>query len=165
MLSRASISNRARLFIGWFGLRGLNSLLLALLVIHAGVANSEYLLAIVGVVVTVSVVARGASAMPLSQAYGKAVEGQTHEEERENVGGIFRRDDSTTRRIGPAQRAQMLDSGEPPVVLDVRTRSQFEQDRSRIPGAIRLAPDDVDNWVREHTEAFDRRARIVGYCT
>ena len=44
----AAMSNIARAFIGWFGPRGLNSLLLALLVVEAGVANSEFLLAVVG---------------------------------------------------------------------------------------------------------------------
>lgn len=64
VLRKAAISNRARAFIGWFGPRGLNSLLLALLVIHAGVPGAEFVLAVVGVVVTVSVVTHGASATP-----------------------------------------------------------------------------------------------------
>lgn len=64
VLRKAAVSNTARAFIGWFGPRGLNSLLLALLLIHAGVPGAEFLLAVVGVVVTVSVVLHGASAPP-----------------------------------------------------------------------------------------------------
>jgi NhaP-type Na+/H+ and K+/H+ antiporter len=66
VLRKAAVSNAARAFIGWFGPRGLNSLLLALLVVEAGVTNSEFLLAVAGVVVTVSVIAHGVSATPLS---------------------------------------------------------------------------------------------------
>lgn len=59
VLRKAAVSNAARAFIGWFGPRGLNSLLLVLLVVEAGVTGSEFLLGVVGVVVTVSVVAHG----------------------------------------------------------------------------------------------------------
>ncbi len=168
VLRKAAISNKARAFIGWFGPRGLNSLLLALLVLQAGVANSEFLLAVVGVVVTVSVVAHGASATPLSQAYGRAVEQETHEEERDNAGGIFEGDASGSIRLKPDRLAGMLESEEPPVVLDVRTRSQYEADRTRIPGSERVAPDQIEEWVKEREEAYGSQIegqRIVAYCT
>lgn len=168
VLRKAAISNKARAFIGWFGPRGLNSLLLALLVLQAGVANSEFLLAVVGVVVTVSVVAHGASATPLSQAYGRAVEQETHEEERDNAGGIFEGDASGSIRLKPDRLAGMLGSEEPPIVLDVRTRSQYEAGRTRIPGAQRVAPDQIEEWVQEREEAYGSQIegqRIVAYCT
>lgn len=165
---KAAISNKARAFIGWFGPRGLNSLLLALLVIQIGVASSEFLLAIVGVVVTVSVIAHGASATPLSQAYGRAVENDTHEEERDNAGGIFEGDASGSIRIKPERLAGMLGSEEPPTLLDVRTRSQYEQDKTRIPGSVRVAPDQIEEWVKDREEAYGSQVegqRIVAYCT
>ncbi|MBA2713518.1 MAG: cation:proton antiporter [Rubrobacteraceae bacterium] len=167
VLRRAAVSNAARAFIGWFGPRGLNSLLLALLVVEAGVAGSELLLGVVGVVVTVSVVAHGASATPLSRRYGEAVMRATHEEERENAAGIFEGAASESIRIRPQQLAEMLGSKDPPVVLDVRTRSQYEQDHSRIPGAVRIAPDEVDDWAREREESGSQveGQRIVAYCT
>ncbi|MDQ3926700.1 MAG: hypothetical protein M3272_06935 [Actinomycetota bacterium] len=84
------MSNAARAFIGWFGPRGLNSLLLALLVFQHGVVNAQFLLAVTGVVVAVSVVAHGISATPLSTLYGRAVERATYGEEREStVAGLF----------------------------------------------------------------------------
>ncbi|MGF1473913.1 MAG: cation:proton antiporter [Rubrobacteraceae bacterium] len=168
VLRKAAVSNRARAFIGWFGPRGLNSLLLALLVLQAGVADSEFLLAVVGVVVTVSVIAHGASATPLSRAYGRAVENDTHEEERDNAGGIFQGDASASIRIKPERLAEMLEGEEPPVVLDVRTRSQYEHDRTRIPGSVRVAPDQIEEWVQEREEAYGSQVegqRIVAYCT
>ncbi len=66
VLARATLSPRARAFIGWFGPRGLNSLLFALLLVRDGVPEAERLLALVGLVVFVSVVAHGASATPLA---------------------------------------------------------------------------------------------------
>jgi NhaP-type Na+/H+ or K+/H+ antiporter len=168
VLRNAAVSNAARAFIGWFGPRGLNSLLLALLVVEAGVANSEFLLGVVGVVVTVSVLAHGASATPLSRRYGEAVMRETYQEERDNAGGIFEGAASDSIRIKPDQLHRMLEGDDPPVVLDVRTRSQYEQDHARIPGAVRLAPDQVDEWARERQEEYGSQVegqRIVAYCT
>ncbi len=169
VLRKAALSNKARAFIGWFGPRGLNSLLLALLVVEAGVANAEFLLAVVGIVVTVSVLAHGTSATPLSRAYGRAVENETHEEERDNAGGIFEGAADDSIRVDTARLAGMLESEEPPIVLDVRTRSQYEADRTRIPGAVRVLPDQVDEWVRDWKRDYpDSQAegqRIVAYCT
>jgi rhodanese-related sulfurtransferase len=60
----------------------------------------------------------------------------------------------------------MLQSEAPPIVLDVRTRSQYEQNRSRIPGAIRAAPDEVDGWAREQERGSQTEGqRVVAYCT
>jgi NhaP-type Na+/H+ and K+/H+ antiporter len=166
VLRRAAVSNAARAFIGWFGPRGLNSLLLALLVVEAGVPGSEFLLGVVGVVVTVSVVAHGASATPLSRRYGEAVMRATHEEERDDAGGIFEGAASDSIRISARQLSEMLHGEDPPTVLDVRTRSQYEQDHSRVPGAVRVAPDEVDGWAREqeHGSQVEGR-RVVAYCT
>jgi NhaP-type Na+/H+ or K+/H+ antiporter len=163
------VSNAARWFIGWFGPRGLNSLLLALLVIQAGVPDGEFLLAITGVVVTVSVLVHGASATPLSTLYGRAVEANTLEEERESgAGGIFEGSASETIRIKPGQLSQMLESDDPPIVLDVRTRSQYEKDKTQIPGSVRVNPDQVEEWARDREEERGSQIegqRIVAYCT
>jgi sodium/hydrogen antiporter len=166
VLRKAAVSNAARAFIGWFGPRGLNSLLLALLVVEAGVAGSELLLGVVGVVVTVSVVVHGASATPFSRRYGEAVMRATHEEERDDAAGIFEGDASESIRISPQQLSEMLGERVPPIVLDVRTRSQYEQDRSRVPGAVRVAPDEIDEWARERERGSQIEGqRVVAYCT
>ncbi len=166
VLRKAAVSNAARAFIGWFGPRGLNSLLLALLVVEAGVAGSELLLGVVGVVVTVSVVVHGASATPLSRRYGEAVMRETHEEERDDAAGIFEGAASESIRISASKLSDILGEWDPPVVLDVRTRSQYEQDHRRIPGAVRVAPDEIDEWAREreHGSQVEGR-RVVAYCT
>jgi NhaP-type Na+/H+ or K+/H+ antiporter len=166
VLRKAAVSNVARAFIGWFGPRGLNSLLLALLVVGAGVSGSEFLLGIVGVVVTVSVVVHGASATPLSRRYGEAIMRETHEEERDDAAGIFEGAASESIRISAQHLSAMLKDENPPVVLDVRTRSQYEQDHSRIPGAVRVAPDEIDEWAREQEHGSQVEGqRVVAYCT
>jgi NhaP-type Na+/H+ or K+/H+ antiporter len=169
VLRKAAVSNAARWFIGWFGPRGLNSLLLALLVVQAGVPGGEFLLAITGVVVTVSVFFHGASATPLSNLYGRAVEADTLEEERESgVGGIFEGSAAETIRIKPEQLSEMLKSDDPPIVLDVRTRSQYEKDKTQIPGSIRVMPDQVEEWARDREKERGSQVegqRIVAYCT
>ena len=162
VLQRATMSNAARAFIGWFGPRGLNSLLLALLAVQAGVPGAEGLLAITGVVVLVSVVAHGASATPLAAWYGRRVARQTLAEEREATAtGLFERDASGVARIAPAELAARLAGPNPPVVLDVRSRSQYDQDEAQIPGSVRVPPDQVEEWVA----LADRARSVVAYCT
>jgi NhaP-type Na+/H+ or K+/H+ antiporter len=162
VLRRATMSNAARAFIGWFGPRGLNSLLLALLAVQAGVPEAERLLAITGAVVLVSVIGHGASATPLSAWYGRQVARTTLAEEREGTAtGLFEHDASATARISVTDLAARLAGVDPPIVLDVRTRAQYDSDPNQIPGSIRVLPDRVEEWA-----AKEARARsVVAYCT
>jgi NhaP-type Na+/H+ or K+/H+ antiporter len=169
VLRRASISRPAKAFIGWFGPRGLNSLLLSLLVLRNGVPGAEFLLAVVGVVVTVSVVAHGATATPLSTLYARAVERTTLEEERESTAaGLFTSGEGALR-ISAEELAGRLEATNPPLVLDVRTRSQSERDRTRIPGSVRVLPDQVQDWamryLAEHPDGELDLPPITTYCT
>ncbi|HEY3229708.1 MAG TPA: cation:proton antiporter [Roseiflexaceae bacterium] len=162
VLQRATMSNAARAFIGWFGPRGLNSLLLALLAVQAGVPGAEGLLAITGVVVLLSVVLHGVSATPLAAWYGRRVAQQTLAEEREATAtGLFQHDANEVPRITPAELAVRLATPHPPIVLDVRTRSQYEQDDAQIPGSVRVAPDQVEAWAAHEA----RERSVVAYCT
>lgn len=162
VLRRARMSNTARSFIGWFGPRGLSSLLLALLAVQAGVAGAEYLMALTGAVVLVSVVLHGASATPLSAWYGRRVAQQTLEEEREaSVIGLFRESPGQAPRINPPDLAALLAGDAPPTVLDVRSRSQYDQSDAQIPGSVRVLADDVAEWAADE----DRARAIVAYCT
>ncbi len=64
------------LFIGWFGPRGIASVLYLLLAVSAiGVAGHEHLLSIIVLTVTLSVILHGVSAVPLCKRYGAT----THE--------------------------------------------------------------------------------------
>ncbi|HYZ03501.1 MAG TPA: cation:proton antiporter [Rubrobacter sp.] len=170
VLRRAVMSNAARAFIGWFGPRGLNSLLLALLVVQNGVANAEFLLAVTGIVVTVSVVVHGASATPLSTLYGRAVEQRTLQEEREGTAaGLFEGSAGETFRIKPEELAGQLEGTNPPIILDVRTRSQYERDKRQIPGSIRVPTDRIEDWARrliaENLDGEPFLRPVATYCT
>ena len=60
-----------RLFLGWFGPRGLASVVFAVMVLEAGVADSDTLSATVAWTVILSVVAHGVTAVPLAAAFSR----------------------------------------------------------------------------------------------
>lgn len=164
VLQRAKMSPLARAYIGWFGPRGLNSLLLALLAVQAHVPQSEYLLTVTGVVVVVSVLAHGTSATPLSAWYSRKVaqsQATMPEERASDFPDLFEPEPTSTPRITPAQLAAQLAGPNPPLVLDVRSRAHYEASSEQIPGSIRVLPDQVASWAAKQPN--DRP--IVAYCT
>jgi NhaP-type Na+/H+ or K+/H+ antiporter len=165
VLRHATMSRSARAFIAWFGPRGLASLLLALLVVDANVANAERLLAITGIVALVSVSAHGISATPLTALYARHLASATLNEEREaTASGLFQHGTDAAKqvpRISVDALHQLLQAHSPPIVLDVRTRSQFDAGDARIPGSIRVLPDLVAEWATGQS----RERSIVAYCT
>ena len=162
-LRTATISNHGRAFIAWFGPRGLNSLLLALIVIEAGVPEGREVFALVGIVVIASTLLHGVTATPLSTWYGRRVDESTHPEERESsMDGLFGPTAlDEVPRIEAGELAELLDSDDPPVVLDVRSRSAYTSDPARVPGAERVRPDSIVEWADDH----DRARLVVLYCT
>ncbi len=164
VLQRARISLEARVFLGWFGPRGLSALLLALLVVEANLPEGEIILAITGMVVLVSVIAHGITATPLSNWYGQRVAHaeQTRPEEREGTAaGLFEKEASDVPRITPEELARQLVGPRPPIILDVRARAAYDEDTGQIPGSIRVLPDHVGDWA-----AKVRPTRpVVVYCT
>jgi NhaP-type Na+/H+ or K+/H+ antiporter len=157
-----SLSPEARAFIAWFGPRGLNSLLFALLVVLTDLPGSDLLFAATGVVVVVSVIAHGVTATPLTAWYAGKVARETLLEERESTaGGLFISHPAEVERIEVDDLHRLLQSSDPPVVLDVRSRSQYERDGATIPGGIRVLLDDVSDWA----ETQDGERLIVPYCT
>ena len=158
-----SLSNHGRAFIAWFGPRGLNSLLLALLVVEAGVPEGREIFGIVGVVVIASTFVHGISATPLSAWYGRQVDTATHPEERESSldGLLGSHHDHGAPRIDAEELAKRLDSGDPPLLLDVRSRSGYLRDPYRIPGAQRVRPDDIPDWARQN----ESDKLVVLYCS
>ena len=150
VLARANMSWPAHGFVAWFGPRGLNSLLLALLVVQAGLPGGEVLLATVGVVVLASVTIDGATATPFTAWYGRRAAKETLAEERESTAaGLFAHEETEVRLIAPAEVMELMSSPEPPLILDVRTRSTYENSGQRIPGDIRMMPDQVVEWASE----------------
>ena len=162
VLSRAHTSNVARAFVAWFGPRGLNSLLLALIVLQMGLSQGEEVLAIVGAVVAISVVLHGSTATPLAAWYGRRVDHEVFEEERSGTASdLFFGEASDSPVISVNELSALLESDSPPIVLDVRTRSQRHRDGGMIPGSVRIESGDVVDWIREQ----ERKRLVVAYCT
>ena len=165
VLRRAELSHPARAFIAWFGPRGLASLLLALLAVQSGMPGAERVLALAGVVVMVSVVLHGITATPLTALYARRVASETLAEERVSTAADLLRGEKTDKDGVPLIEASELvkrSSGpNPPLVLDVRSRSSLEKDPGGIPGGVRVPPDDVESWASKLKP--DRP--IVTYCT
>ena len=161
VLLPATLSWEARVFIGWFGPRGLNSLLLALLVVQARLPEATELLATVGVVVLASVAVHGGTVALSTGWYGRRAASETLSEEREGTAaGLFLHEGGEVPRVTPEELAELLEGPDPPIVLDVRTRSSYEHDRARIPGGVRVLPDEVIEWAANPTERL-----VVAYCT
>ena len=161
VLSRAKLSWEARAFVSWFGPRGLNSLLLALLVVQAGIPGSELLLATIGVVVLASVTIHGASATPVSAWYGRRASREILEEEKEaTVAGLFGQHAGEVPRVSVDELAELMSGTNPPVILDVRARASYDHDGSQIPGSVRVLPDQILEWAADLSE--DRM--LVAYC-
>ncbi|MFN0072440.1 MAG: cation:proton antiporter [Chloroflexota bacterium] len=163
VLMPARLSRAAHLFISWFGPRGLNSLLFALLVVHSQLPFSEMLLAIVGVVVVMSVVAHGVTGTPLAHWYARQLENETLDEARESTAtGLFQGAATDVPRITPRALSAALESPEPPIVLDVHARPSRPGDQIGIPGSISVPPDQVARWGAEQPS---RGRLVVTYCT
>jgi NhaP-type Na+/H+ or K+/H+ antiporter len=184
VLLQARMSNPARLFIGWFGPRGLNSLLLALLAVQAHVAGAEWLMAVTGVVVIFSVIVHGASATPLASWYGRRVARaeETPAEERESTFiGLFEEASAPPLRITPEEVVQLQTAataaGRPgPLLLDVRSRASYDAAAGQIPGSMRVLPDQAAEWAAAWYEQgsspetqpdsrHDRTQLVIAYCT
>lgn len=68
----AGLDRNTVLFIGWFGPRGLASLVFALLTLEELGADADEAVAVIGMTVLLSVVAHGLSASPLAARYGRS---------------------------------------------------------------------------------------------
>lgn len=64
------------LFLGWFGPRGLASIVFAIMAVDAGVPGSETISLVVGCTVVLSIVAHGVSAKPLSRLLTRRAQGR-----------------------------------------------------------------------------------------
>lgn len=79
-------------------------------------------------------------------------------------GGMFARRWWHNRfRILPAQVIGAIEDGVTPVLLDVRTQTEFETSPLRLPGAVRVEPEAVDG--PDFALAVEPDQMIVTYCT
>jgi rhodanese-related sulfurtransferase len=64
-------------------------------------------------------------------------------------------------RILPAEVRKLMDEGKSPVIVDARNNAAFVRDPRRIPGALRIELDRIDERVADLP--LDRE--IILYCT
>jgi NhaP-type Na+/H+ or K+/H+ antiporter len=165
-LSRSRASRAGRLMIAWFGPRGLNSLLLAIIAIAAEIPEEDRVFGIVSVVVMVSIFAHGVSATPLLAWYGRRLRrADLADETAVDAGTLLKAGDGHLHerdvpRLAPAELKRMLDAGAPVTVIDARRETAYETSGRRIPGAIRIAVDELGDRLGE----ILRDRPVVLYC-
>lgn len=152
-LAGAGLDRRGRLIIGWFGPRGLSSLLLVLLAVFAGVAGAVELFQICSLVVLASVVVHGGSLIalrrkaPLPAASKPA---PTAAEPAKPLAPI---------RISVDEAANTRGA----TFVDVRTERSSRESTEQIAGALRIDPaSDVVAQARALGLAED--TTIILYC-
>jgi NhaP-type Na+/H+ or K+/H+ antiporter len=64
-------STASKLFLGWFGPRGLASIVFAIIVVNKGVPAAKFIAMVVVLTVFFSLVAHGVSANPLAKLLGQ----------------------------------------------------------------------------------------------
>ena len=76
------------------------------------------------------------------------------------MAALFEGKDKVVRRISVDELNDQLSSPAPPVVLDVRSRANFDAGDGQIPGSIRVLPDQVTEWAVDQP----RDRMVVTYC-
>jgi NhaP-type Na+/H+ or K+/H+ antiporter len=145
--------------IAWFGPRGLSSLLLVLLPVFEGVPGSDRLFAITCLVVLLSVVLHGGGiALFLARLGGTEAQTLSHASEPPSLPAS-----GPPERISIAETQALQSTGEPVLLLDVRTERSYRESAKMASGASRYPPDDAVRLARERGLPPD--ATLVLYCT
>lgn len=163
----AHLSLRNRAMIGWFGPRGLSTLLLVMLPVVKGIEGSDYLLQVCCLVVLVSVILHGFSPMLLVR---------TRPAERSSPApppatpaplssGVAIREVPDARpRAGSITLDEyhaLKDSGRPVVLIDSRTDRTYDA-ANPIPESIRVHPERaVADAIRQN---LSPAATLVVFC-
>jgi NhaP-type Na+/H+ or K+/H+ antiporter len=82
VLTGLGVSNEGKLFIGWFGPRGLASIVFGVIVLNANLPNSGPIAMTVVCTIMLSILTHGVTANPWAKAYGarrRLAEGSTSE--------------------------------------------------------------------------------------
>ncbi len=160
-----NLDRKSLALITWFGPRGLSSLLLVLLPVFAGMAGSERLFSICCLIVLLSVLIHGGSLMVLGR-----FKGQPAEAAPAAVGSplpvLNPRGEETPERIPEqidlAEFQAFRASGQPVIVLDVRTQRALEASDTTAKGAVRIDP---ERAVQEAERLqLPKEAWLVAFC-
>jgi NhaP-type Na+/H+ or K+/H+ antiporter len=165
------VDRRGRLLIAWFGPSGLSSLLLILLAVFAGVPGSDLLFRISALVVMISIVLHGTSPMLLTRFFGPATEPieppppvPEPVKESRALPVIEPATPATvgTQSITLAELDQLHKSGEPVVLLDVRTERSRDTSDTQAQGSVRMPPEHV--VAQANQLKLPKEAWLIAYC-
>ncbi len=156
-LLAARIDRRDRLLIGWFGPKGLSSLLLVLLPVFAGIAGSSQVLTICCLVVLCSVVAHGLSPHWILPRNRQA---SFPTLSAEPTPGSQLLPDGTTLTL--AQLDELQRAGAAVTLIDSRTERAYEESGEVIPSAIRIHPERAVQEAR--TAGIPHGAFLAVFC-
>ena len=160
----AHLSLKNRALIGWFGPRGLSTLLLVMLPVVKGIEGSDYLLQVSCLVVLVSVLLHGFSPMVLLRAPEAAAPVRPVRAASLNDGLALREvpeDRARPSTITLDEYRALKDSGRAVVLVDSRTDRTYDP-ANPIPDAVRVHPDRaVADAVRLNLPAA---ATLVVFC-
>lgn len=67
-------------------------------------------------------------------------------------------------RVGPSEVVKLLETGQHPVILDTRQQAAYDTMPIKIPGSIRLPPEDLASGAVANLE-LDTARPVVAYCT
>jgi NhaP-type Na+/H+ or K+/H+ antiporter len=161
MLAGLKLNVRDRRLIAAFGPRGLSSLLLALLPVFAEIPNAEQIFTLTSVVVLLSIVVHGGGTayfLRKSGVLSSALPAEVLAPLSKSAGSI----EAVPERITIEEMRSLQAKGEPIVILDGRSRANYDGDSITAAGATRLDPDDP---VRDATQQrLSQRATLVVYC-
>jgi NhaP-type Na+/H+ or K+/H+ antiporter len=165
-LSIARLSFRDRALLGWFGPRGLSSLLLILLPVFAGVAGSEFLLSVCCLVVLFSVLLHGLTPMflPKTEAAPVAQVAVPQSPTAPNVPLSPTADAEQPELIDVQElRALSTDGTAPVTLVDVRSTRSYDESPQVLAGAVRLDPERAVAHARQL--GLPQDALIALFCT
>jgi NhaP-type Na+/H+ and K+/H+ antiporter len=74
-LSGSGLKTEGKLFIGWFGPRGLASIVFAVIVVNADLPHGGTVAMVVVCTVVLSILAHGVTANPWAKAFGERMRG------------------------------------------------------------------------------------------
>lgn len=167
----SSVDRRGRLLIAWYGPSGLSSLLLVLIAVFAGMPESDKLFAICSLIVLISVVLHGSTPMLLQRIAGKQARDTTPPPPDAPLVAPAETRSLPVIESGPSVGAQSITldeldqlqkSGDPVVLLDVRTDRSRDTSDEQAGGSVRLPPDDTISQARKLN--LPKEAWLIAYC-
>ena len=67
-------------------------------------------------------------------------------------------------RVGPSEVFKLAEAGKKPIIVDARQQKAYDEVPIKIPGSIRLSPEDLKSGSLDSLD-LDMTRPVVAYCT